>query len=76
MIDVRLGEDGAGRSLEFLTGKSGNVIAVQDAQILNGLEAEIVTQIRHHVARLDVESLSFLHKYACDHILILSHVPP
>ena len=72
VVDIRLGEDRAGRSLELLAGKPGNVVAVQNAQVLNRLEAEVVAQIRHHVTGLDVEPLSFLHKYACDHSKFLS----
>lgn len=68
IVHIRFGKDRAGCRLKFLTGKTRNIITVQDAQILNCFEAEIVAQIRHHVARFNVKSLSFFHKYACDHI--------
>ena len=68
VVHIRLGKDRAGCRLELLAGKTGNIIAVQNTQVLNSLEAEILTKIRHHVACFNIESLSFLHKYACDHV--------
>ena len=64
VVDVRLREDGAARLRKLRGAQPGNIVAVEQLHVRNGLHAEVLHQIGQNVLGLDVEARFFLHKYA------------
>ena len=64
IVHIRLRENSVTRLREFLRAHPGNIVAVEQLHVRDGLHAEILHQIRPDVLGLHIEARFLLHKYA------------